>query len=59
MAPAPKKTSANVPRNSAVRRWGRLYMGEIVREEMVGGERTIGNLKRRSKEFWGELTVNS
>src|ERR1700722_2275099 len=51
MAPAPKKTSANVPKNSAVRRWGRLYMGEIVREEMVGGERAVGMERRRSKEF--------
>jgi hypothetical protein len=29
-------------------------MGEIVREEMAGGERTVSLERRRSKEFGGE-----
>ena len=53
MAPAPKKTRANVPMNSAVRRWGRLYMGEIVVEESDGGERGVVISVRRSNGIRG------
>src|ERR1700722_18031647 len=41
MAPAPKKTSAKVPKNSAVRRWGRLYMARLYGKTWVSGDRTM------------------
>src|ERR1700722_316544 len=54
MAPTPKKTSANVPMNSAVRRWGRLYMSEIVRDDAGRGERGVVISRRRSNGVWVE-----